>query len=90
MTQKATPIPMPDDLAKEIARMRRTVSEFSVVRVGGCGLCASHKKQAIFLSHPLCRNAGGWCPRHGWLYFESAKILPAGEQFERRPRRKAA
>jgi hypothetical protein len=67
----------PPALIHELTRMRRDAARFTVVRMVHHAGCSS--KQAFALSHPLCKDAGTWCPEHGWTAFQSQLILPEWE-----------
>lgn len=86
----ATLIAMPEELTQELRRMRRDPEEFTVLRALHCSFCT--KTTAVTLGHPMNPvKAGTWCPTHGWLFFDSVKITPIGEQLPKRKKlRKAA
>ena len=78
---------MPEELKKELKRMRRNPDEFTVLRKRGCRFCYQ-KKNAFDLGHPKNPlNAGSWCLIHGWLFFDSVKIRPIGEEYVPRKRK---
>lgn len=71
-------IELPPELIAELTTMRRDPSNFTVVRMvkhGGCSL-----RQAFALTHPACKEAGTWCPEHGWTGFPSNQLLPEWEK----------
>ena len=73
---------IPAALDAELIRMRRDPHEFTVLSMVHCKFCAPKTKSAYELGHPLStKGAGTWCLTHGWLYFESSKIRPRGEEY---------
>ncbi|HLA11395.1 MAG TPA: hypothetical protein VJ023_12485 [Pyrinomonadaceae bacterium] len=79
--------PMPEGLKRELRLMRRNPAEFTVLRKGRC---KCRMKNAFDLGHPVPLNAGSWCLIHGWLFFDSVKIRPTGEEYAPRKRKLGA
>lgn len=72
---------VPPALAMELATMRRSPVAFAISGRSRCWLCPHGSKNAYQLSHVLTKDAGTWCSAHGWLYFPSNLIRPAGEEY---------
>lgn len=72
---------LPPALRRELSVMRREPAEFAVVARGICRFCTGSAKTAYWLSHPLNKDAGSWCPEHGFLSFDSNTIRPIGEEY---------
>jgi hypothetical protein len=66
---------IPDALQRELTTMRRNPDGFKVTRMVKCGLGCG-KGQAYSLTHADSETAGSWCPRHGWLFFDSVALPP--------------
>jgi hypothetical protein len=66
---------IPGILDFELNLMRRKAAEFRVLKMVKCKFGCG-KGSAYTLGHPASRNAGTWCPIHGWLFFDSVKIQP--------------
>lgn len=68
---------MPQELASELALMRRNAADFTTGRRVKCSLGSDRKGEksaceVIVEGEP----AGTWCPDHGWLWFDSARYPP--------------
>ena len=66
---------IPKELGNELRRMRRDPEAFKLNGRVKCGLGCG-KGAAYNLTHPQSTNAGTWCPRHGWIFFDSTNLPP--------------
>lgn len=82
-------IALPDNLVLELRKMRRDPSQFTVVSMTTCKMGCG-KGSAFSLAHPDSQSAGTWCALHGWIFFDSVKVPPIGEQHIPKKRKKAA
>lgn len=82
-------IEIPEQLTKELKRMRREPSRFSIVKMVACALGCG-KGTAYSLTHLDCAEAGTWCSTHGWLSFPSNALRPIGEEYVPQKRVKKA
>lgn len=81
-------VAMPEELGAQLVLMRRNPAEFTVRSQSKCRFC--YKRCAFDLFHPPTPTlAGTWCPDHGWLYFDSNRFRPLGEEYVPKSRRKA-
>lgn len=70
---------MPQELASELATMRRNPADFTVAGMITCFLGCDREKgsrSAYLLNHNNKEDIGSWCPLHGWLRFDSVGLPP--------------
>ena len=72
-----SPPRMPQELASELALMRRNAGDFVVGRRVKCSLGSDRKgEKSAYEVVAEGEPAGTWCPEHGWLWFDSARYPP--------------
>src|SRR6266545_4492423 len=66
---------VPAELSDELRRMRQNATAFTLNGRVKCRLGCG-KGAAYNLRHPQATKAGTWCALHGWIFFDSVKLLP--------------
>lgn len=86
-----TPTALPNDLISALIKMRRDPCLFAVLRMTQCKFGCG-KNSVFAITHPRSNEAGAWCEIHGWIFFDSVKIRPRGEEYipKRKRLKKAA
>lgn len=76
--------PVPQELASQLRIMRRNPDDFWVVKRVSCMLGSDRKgeRSAYQLGHRNLEDAGTWCPKHGWIRFNSVELPPSESLLE--------
>jgi len=73
----AVQVELPAELAAELTKMRRNPALFKIQQAIQCKFCGKPKTGLALINAKFPeRQAGSWCPIHGWLFFDSVAFPP--------------